>query len=234
MSDHTLMGKKLKIYAALKVLKYCTNSPAKSYQIKFALAMALGNRTDDDIGQLGRAIKEVIHYLTIRGKFSKVQPDLAAEGVVGVEVGEEGLLFLRHHKSSESFQRISFLRFTNADTIRNTHYNLKLFSQGLQNRDPQKRAEKEVRRLKDAGDAAMKRKEYDSAIKWFEAALNWQPDRGDLWECLAGVMLASGASKEVSSWLLKHHINIIAFPSELLVHGEGIGSWEKNWKPRTR
>ena len=104
MSDQTLMGKKLKIYALLKVLKYCTNSSARSYQLKFALNMALGNRTDDDIGQLGTAIKEVIYYLTIRGKFSNVHPHLAAEGIVGVEVGEEGLLFLKHHKPGKSFE----------------------------------------------------------------------------------------------------------------------------------
>ena len=41
MSDQTLMGKKLKVYAMLKILKYCTDSPARSYQLKFALNMVL-------------------------------------------------------------------------------------------------------------------------------------------------------------------------------------------------
>ena len=44
--------------------------------------------------ELGAAIKEIIHYKTIRGKFSSVHPDLAAEGITRVEVGEEGLHFV--------------------------------------------------------------------------------------------------------------------------------------------
>ena len=43
---------------------------------------------------MGAAIKEIIHYKTIRGKFSSVHPDLAAEGITRVEVGEEGLHFI--------------------------------------------------------------------------------------------------------------------------------------------
>ena len=44
--------------------------------------------------EVGAAIKEIIHYYTIRGKFSSVHPDLAAEGITRVEVGEEGLHFI--------------------------------------------------------------------------------------------------------------------------------------------
>ena len=44
--------------------------------------------------EVGAAIKEIIHYKTIRGKFSSVHPDLAAEGITRVEVGEEGLHFI--------------------------------------------------------------------------------------------------------------------------------------------
>ena len=46
---------------------------------------------------MGAAIKEIIHYKTIRGKFSSVHPDLAAEGITRVEVGEEGLHFIRNN-----------------------------------------------------------------------------------------------------------------------------------------
>ena len=109
MSDQTLMGKKLKVYAMLKVLKYCTNSPARSYQLKFALNMALGNKSDEDIGALGTAIKDVIYYFTIRGKFSSVHQDLATEGILGVEVREEGLLFLRHSQPGGRFIKKIFL-----------------------------------------------------------------------------------------------------------------------------
>ena len=44
--------------------------------------------------EVGAAIKEIIQYKTIRGKFSSVHPDLAAEGITRVEVGEEGLHFI--------------------------------------------------------------------------------------------------------------------------------------------
>ena len=43
------------------------------------------------------AIKETIHFHMIRGKFSSVHPDLVAEGITRVEVGEEGLHFIRNN-----------------------------------------------------------------------------------------------------------------------------------------
>ena len=81
-------------YALLKILKYCTDSPARSYQMKFAMDRVFLNKRIDSTKDLGTALKEIIHYDTIRGKFSSVHPDLAAEGITRVEVGEEGLHFL--------------------------------------------------------------------------------------------------------------------------------------------
>ena len=49
----------------------------------------------------------------------------------------------------------------------------------------------------------MQRKDFDLAIKCYEAAVNWQPGRKDLWEHLATAMLEAGASKEVGM-VLKH------------------------------
>ena len=46
-------------------------------------------------GELGSFIKEVIYFQTLRGKFSSVHPELRREGIVRVEVGEEGLRFIR-------------------------------------------------------------------------------------------------------------------------------------------
>ena len=43
---------------------------------------------------VGEAIKEIIQYKTLRGKFSSVHPELEAEGITGVEVGEKGLHFI--------------------------------------------------------------------------------------------------------------------------------------------
>ena len=95
MRDQTLEGKKMDAYVLLKILKYCTDSPARSYQMKFAVDRVFLNKS---VENMERAIKEIIHYDTIRGKFSSVHPDLAAEGITRVEVGEEGLHFIRSDK----------------------------------------------------------------------------------------------------------------------------------------
>ena len=94
MNDKTLKGRKMDAYVLLKILKYCTGSPARSYQMKFAVDQVFLNKS---IESMGRAIKEIIHHKTIRGKFSSVHPDLAAEGITRVEVGEEGLHFIRNN-----------------------------------------------------------------------------------------------------------------------------------------
>ena len=111
------MGRKLKAYVLLKVLKYCTGSSAKSYQCKFAVQQVLTNKSIESMEEVGAAIKEIIQYKTIRGKFSSVHPDLAADGITRVEVGEEGLHFIRNnlagltpsfHSSLFSFHEIFF------------------------------------------------------------------------------------------------------------------------------
>ena len=94
MKDYVLRGRKLEAYVLLKVLKYCTGSSATSYKVKFAVQQVLSNKEIESMDELGAAIKEIIHYHTIRGKFSSVHPDLAAEGITRVEVGEEGLHFI--------------------------------------------------------------------------------------------------------------------------------------------
>ena len=95
MNEKVLEGKKLEAYVLLKVLKYCTGSSAKSYQCKFALSTVFGNKSIESMEELGAAIKEIIHHRTIRGKFSSVHPDLVAEGITRVEVGEKGLHFIK-------------------------------------------------------------------------------------------------------------------------------------------
>ena len=90
-------------YVLLKILKYCTDSPARSYQMKYAVDRAFLNKSIDSTEDLGTAIMEIIHFNTIRGKFSSVHPDLAAEGITRVEVGEEGLHFIREREPGELF-----------------------------------------------------------------------------------------------------------------------------------
>merc|ERR1719192_2776849 len=53
------------------------------------------NKNIESMEEVGPALKKIIHFRTIRGKFSSVHPDLAAEGITRVEVGEEGLHFIR-------------------------------------------------------------------------------------------------------------------------------------------
>ena len=102
MDDKVLKDKKLETYAILKILKYCTGSSARSYQCKFAVQQVFMNKSIESIEELGAAIKEIIHFNTIRGKFSSVHPDLAAEGITRVEVGEEGLHFIKKLNQVES------------------------------------------------------------------------------------------------------------------------------------
>ena len=66
---------------------------AKSYQCKYAISEVMSQR--EVAKDMGSAIKEVIHSVTLRGKFSSVHPELRQEGIVRVEVGEEGLCFVR-------------------------------------------------------------------------------------------------------------------------------------------
>ena len=95
MDDKVLKGRKLEVYVLLKVLKYCTGSSATSYKVKFAVQQVFTNKEIESMDKLGAAIKEIIHNKTIRGKFSSVHPDLAAEGIAKVVVGEEGLFFIK-------------------------------------------------------------------------------------------------------------------------------------------
>ena len=95
MSKESLSKNKLDTYVLLKILKYCTGSSAKSYQCKFAVSRIFHNKSIDSMEEVAAAIKEIIHYRTLRGKFSSVHPDLAAEGITKVEVGEEGLFFIK-------------------------------------------------------------------------------------------------------------------------------------------
>ena len=94
LSNKTLDGHKHDIYVLIKILKFCTGSSAKSYQCKFGISRVLGNQVVAAEG-LGKAIRDVIHYHTLRGKFSSVHPELRGEGIVRVDVGEKGLHFVR-------------------------------------------------------------------------------------------------------------------------------------------
>ena len=81
------------MYVLLKVLKYCTGSSAKSYQCKYAIDDKLHSSDQEKI-DLCDAIREVIQFPSLRGKFSSIHEDLMAEGVSRVEVTKSGFHFL--------------------------------------------------------------------------------------------------------------------------------------------
>ena len=110
MDEKVLSGRKLEVYILLKVLKYCTGSSATSYKVKFAVQQVLKNKEIESMDELGASIKKVIHFHTIRGKFTSVHPDLVAEGITRVEVGEEGLHFIRSSPAGEHKFRLVFIR----------------------------------------------------------------------------------------------------------------------------
>ena len=96
LRDGSLQGFNRDVYVLIKILKFCTGSSAKSYQCKFALSNVIGIRGKKiEAGDLGSIVQKVIHYHTLRGKFSSVHPELREEGIIKVEVGEEGLHFIR-------------------------------------------------------------------------------------------------------------------------------------------
>ena len=108
MRHDTLKEKKLDVYLLVKILKYCTGSSARSYQCKYALDQVFSNKSIESMEEVGAAIKEIIHYSTIRGKFASIHPDLAAEGITRVEVGEEGLHFITSNEPGELSDKTGF------------------------------------------------------------------------------------------------------------------------------
>ena len=74
-------------------------------QCKFAIERTFPNTFITTMEGVGAAIREVIQFYTIRGKFSSVHPDLAAEGITRVEVGEEGLHFISDQQPGETLVR---------------------------------------------------------------------------------------------------------------------------------
>ena len=117
MRYETLKGRKMDAYVLLKILKHCTDSPAKSYQLKYAVERVYLNKNIDNTKDLGRAIKEIIHHYSIRGKFSSVHPDLAAEGITRVEVGEEGLHFITDSREGGVSLKNKLLLFCFLDAV---------------------------------------------------------------------------------------------------------------------
>ena len=76
-----------------------TKPGARSYQCKCAVSQAFKNKSIESMEEVGAAIKKIIHFKTICGKFSSVHPNLAAEGITRVEVGDKGFHFIKHKET---------------------------------------------------------------------------------------------------------------------------------------
>ena len=59
---------------------------------KFAVNQVLGNK-EPTSNKIGEALREVINFANIRGKFDSIHPDLKNIGVTKIEIGDNGLKF---------------------------------------------------------------------------------------------------------------------------------------------
>ena len=92
MDSDTLAGNKRLVYVMIKVIKYLTGSPAKSFECKYAVRIVLRNK-EPTMDKIGEAIREVINHDTIRGKFGGVHEELRKLGVTKIIIGDNGLNF---------------------------------------------------------------------------------------------------------------------------------------------
>ena len=94
MDQRTLAGTKKKIYQLLKITKYITDSPAKSYDCKFAVREILAIKMPAE-NELGKGLKEVMEHYTIKGKFTKIRKELLDQGITSIRIGKFGFEFER-------------------------------------------------------------------------------------------------------------------------------------------
>ena len=94
LDDDTLKGTKEDVYVNMKILKSCTNSKTKSFELKFAVDMELNNKNPSEMG-MGPAIRLVMKHTRINGKFDDIHPELRDVGFTGVEVTDQGFKFVR-------------------------------------------------------------------------------------------------------------------------------------------
>ena len=94
VNNEIMWRENLEALALLNVLKYCTDSSASDEECKSAIHRTI-SKNPICIEDMGDTLKLIIRCETIRGKFSSVHPDLAKLGITRVEVGKEGLHFVR-------------------------------------------------------------------------------------------------------------------------------------------
>ena len=94
LRKETLSGRKLHVYALMKLLKTITQAEVTSYKIKWAVEEMLKNILNLDESCIGWAIRETMKNKSIRGKFGGIHPKLGELGYTGIEVTDTGLRFI--------------------------------------------------------------------------------------------------------------------------------------------
>ena len=93
MDQDTLKERRKKIYILLKIIKFLTDSPIKSYDAKYAVEMTFQIKEPSEI--YGNALAEVMNHRMIRGLYdlNNVHPDLRKLGVTGIVLHDNTLEF---------------------------------------------------------------------------------------------------------------------------------------------
>ena len=84
------------MYVILKILKLLVQPLRKvtSYQIKFAVNMALDHIDPEDV-DIGECVQKVLDYVTMKNRLDgHVHDGLAAIGLERIEVQDGGLMFI--------------------------------------------------------------------------------------------------------------------------------------------
>ena len=101
LGSNTLKGTRNEVYVLIKMLKSWTGADVTSFACKYAVDRVLMNIKPDEIG-MGKAIKMVIEYRTLRGKFDSVHPDLERIGIPRVDVTDEGFKFVGYNEGTNT------------------------------------------------------------------------------------------------------------------------------------
>ena len=89
-----MSGKRLSVYVLIKLLKYVTCGYVSNNQCKLSLYRKLTGVDPEKI-ELGEAIRSVISYPSIAGKFNGIMPELKSLGYCSVQVTDEGFQFIK-------------------------------------------------------------------------------------------------------------------------------------------
>ena len=101
LGSNTLKGTRNEVYVLIKMLKSWTGADVTSFASKYAVDRVVTNIKPDEIG-MGKAIKMVLEYRTVLGKFESLHPDLGRIGIPSVDVTDEGFQFVGYDEGTNT------------------------------------------------------------------------------------------------------------------------------------